>query len=160
MIDWLRRVRRQSIWAPGAIPASEGLASRELKRVILPLFDGILILMGAISVKLGMPSFDIVFNDFISSMSSWALLAAALTAFAGLALPHLWYLEAAGKVIMFVILGGYSAALWVLFAQGVGDRGPVACAFTALLLLPGWNLWRIGRERRAREALGDTRKAF
>lgn len=147
----LHRLWRASIWHPAAIPAAEGKASHELKRYVLPAFDLLLVVMAFTAVNLGMPSFDIVFNDFISTVASWALLVAAVTALVGLAFPRFWVLEAAGKLLMILVIGGYAGALWTLVAQGADSRGVVACAFTALLILPMWNLARIGRERRRRE---------
>ena len=147
----VRRLLRKTIWHEDAIPASEGQASRELKRYVLPAFDVLLIVMAITAIRLGMPSFDIVYNAFFSTVASWALLLAAVTAFVGLAFPRLWALEAAGKLLMILVIGGYAGALWSLVAQGADGRGVVACAFTGLLFLPMWNLARIGRERWARK---------
>lgn len=147
-----KRLWRATIWHPDAIPASEGQASRELKRYVLPAFDVFMIVMGLTSVAKGMPSFDIVYNDFISAIAAWSLLGAAVTASVGLAFPRLWALEAAGKLLMVLILGGYATALTVLAFQGNDNRAVVAVGFMALLILPAWTLARLGRERRARKA--------
>jgi hypothetical protein len=126
---------------------------------VLPAFDFVLVIMGWSAVKLGMPTFDIVLNAHISMISAWALLIAAITALVGLAFPRLWVLEAAGKLLMVLVLAGYATGLWVLVSQGADGRGFVAGALTALLLLPLWNLRRIGRERQARLKLAAARKA-
>ncbi|MBT2484847.1 MULTISPECIES: hypothetical protein [unclassified Microbacterium] len=148
------RIFRATIWHPDAIPAGvdRDATSAELKRYVLPYFDGVLIVMAILAIKLGMPSFDIVLNSEISSISSWTLLVASVSAAFGLIFPRFWYLEGAGKLLMLFVLGGYAAALWTLVFQGVGDRGVVACAFTALLAFPMWTLWRINRERRKQDA--------
>lgn len=150
------RLKRASIWHPDAIPASEGQASRELKRVVLPAFDVFIAILGVVAITKGMPSFDIVYNDFVSAVAAWGILIAALAAFTGLAFPRLWMLEAAGKLLMVLILSSYATALGILAFQGSDDRAVVALGFTALLVLPAWTLARLGRERRARRAEAEA----
>lgn len=147
--NWVVRLWRASIWYPDAIPVYEGETSSELKRGFLPVFDLILIIMGAMAVSKGMPSFDIVYNDFISTAAAWVLVASAAVAAFGLTFPRFWMMEAVGKIVMFAILTGYSVALWALVATGGDGRGFVAGSTTALAAFVGWNLKRIGRERRA-----------
>ena len=146
---WLVRLWRASIWHPGAVPVYEGETSAELKRGFLPLFDLILIIMGGMAVHKGMPSFDIVYNDTISTFAAWTLLVGAVVAAFGLVFPRFWRMEAIGKIILFAILSGYAVALWALVSVGGDGRGFVAGSVTALALLVGFNLLRIGRERRA-----------
>lgn len=141
---------RASIWHSDAIPESEGRASRELKRYVLPGFDLLMLLMGIAGVARGMPSFTQVYDSAVSYAAGWALLAAGASAFLGIAFPRFWMAEAAGKLLMLIVIGGYAAALWVLNFQGIGERWIVAVAFTALLVLPVWTLSRLGRERRER----------
>lgn len=155
----LRRVWAETIWAPGAIAVWEGQAARDLKRVILPTLDLLLILMGVYAVRRGMPSFEIVWDAHLSSMAAWALLLSAVAAFLGIVFPKLWPLEASGKIVILSVLVGYSAALGWLDFIGEGDRGFVAFALASMALLPGWNLIRLGRERRLRKAEGRARKA-
>lgn len=146
---WAVPIWRASIFHPGAIPVYEGETSSELKRYFLPLFDVILILMGLMAIGSGMPSFNIIYNDTISSIAAWVLAGSAASAMVGLIFPRFWRMEAWGKIVMFAILSGYSAALWGLVFDGGEGRGFVAGALTALTAFVGWNIWRIGRERRA-----------
>lgn len=146
---WAVPIWRASIFHPGAIPIYEGETSTSLKRGFLPVFDAIPIVMGAMAIHSGMPSFDIVYNDQISVLAAWALVISAAAAAFGLIFPRFWRMEAIGKIIMFAILLGYSYALWSLTAAGGNGRGFVAGGITALTLFVGWNLLRIGRERRA-----------
>ncbi|MEV8134286.1 hypothetical protein [Microbacterium aurantiacum] len=145
-----RRLWAASIWHPDAIPAIEGQSSRELKRYVLPTFDFIIVLMGIAGVVLGMPSFDIVYDADTAHLSGWLLLAGGVLALVGVSFPRLRALEGAGKILMLYVIGGYAAALWVLTFLGEGQRWIVALALTALLVLPMWNLARLGRERRNR----------
>lgn len=145
----MRALLRSTIWHPDAMPDARDATAKELKRYVLPYFDGIIIIMAIVAVNLGMPSFDIVFNAHISAFSSWTLLVAAIMAAVGL-IFQLPRLEGAGKLLMVPILSGYAAALWALVWQGADGRGVVAAAFTGLLALPLWTLWRINREQRAR----------
>lgn len=146
---WAVPIWRASIFHPGSIPIYEGQTSVELKRGFLPVFDAILIVMGVMAIHGGMPSFDIVYNEQISIIAAWALALSAMAAGFGLIFPRFWRMEAWGKIVMFAILLGYSVALWGLAIDGGSGRGFVAGGISALTLFVGWNLLRIGRERRA-----------
>lgn len=147
-----RRIWALTIWHPDAIPAHEGELARDLKRYVLPLFDVVIVIMGLVAIDAGMPSFDILYNIHLSAAASHVLLAAGLFAAAGVVFPRLWLAEALGKIVIVTIVGGYAAALWALAAQGVGSRAFIASALTAIVILPGWNLIRLGRERARRHA--------
>jgi len=129
-----------------------------MKRIVLPIFDALVVLMGFNAIRNGMPSFDLVYDPNIVHMASWVLCLSGVTAFIGLAIPRLWYLEAAGKLAMVLVLGGYAVAVWVAYVQGDGGRGFVAAGLTALLALPMWNLARLGRERLARTRGREKRR--
>lgn len=154
-----RRVWAQTIWADGAIPPNEGELARELKRVVLPLFDVVIVVMGLVAIDSGMPSFDILYNIHLSAIASHVLLTAGILAAAGVAFPRLWLAEALGKIVIVTIVGGYAAALWALAAQGVGSRAFIAAALTGLVLLPMWALVRLGREL-TRRVIGRRRAAL
>lgn len=130
-----------------------------MKRIVLPIFDALVVLMGFNAICNGMPSFNIVYDPAITAIASWTLFASGFVAFAGLAFPRLWFLEAVGKLAMVFVLGGYAGAVWVAYVQGDSGRGFVAAGLTGLLALPLWNLARLGRERTARilEALNRER---
>lgn len=147
--EWLNRLWRASIWHPGAVPVYEGETAAELKRGALPLLDLCLIIAGAMAVRNGMPTFNLVYNDVISTVAAWLLLISAFSAGVGVMFPRLWRLEAVGKIVMFSILLAYSVGLWGLLSSGIQGRGFVAGTTSALTIIVGWNLWRIGRERRA-----------
>lgn len=147
------RLGRASIWHPDAVPAAEGVASRELKRIVLPSFDVLVIVMGWNAVQHGMPSFDLVYSPIIATLAAWILLPAGVLALVGIAFPRLWIAEAVGKLAMVVVLGGYAGALWVLLAQGQWARAFVAAGLSAIIVLPMWNLARLGRERRGRRMI-------
>lgn len=149
---WLRALWRESIWHPDAIPPEEGRSSQELKRYVLPVFDGLVIIMGINAVHYGMPSFDLVYPPVVPLLAGWVLLAAGVLALAGIAFPRLWVAEALGKLMMVFVLGGYAGALWALLAQGEWVRAFVAAGLTAIIVLPMWNLARLGRERQGRRA--------
>lgn len=146
----MRSLWRLTIWHPDAVPPGEGLASRELKRIVLPVFDVLVIVMGLNAVTYGMPSFDLVYSPVIASLAAWVLLGAGVLALVGIAFPRLWIAEAVGKLMMVGVLGGYAGALWVLLAQGQWARAFVAAGLTAIIVLPMWNLARLGRERQGR----------
>lgn len=151
-MNLLTPLTRLTIWAPDAIPGTDGRIGRDLKRYVLPLVDSILIIMGLVAIKDGMPSFDLLYNEFVSTVCAWALLAGASAAFAGIVFPQLWLSEALGTLAIFAVSVGYSAALWVLYFRGESARGFVAGALAVVALVCLWNLIRLGREHRARHA--------
>lgn len=148
----LRRLWRASIWHPDAIPPEEGQASRELKRFVLPIFDVLVIVMGFNAVRYGMPSFDLIYSEAVATVAAWVLLAAGVCALVGIAFPRLWVAETIGKIAMVAVLGGYAGALWALLMAGEWGRAFVAAGLTAIIVLPMWNLARLGRERQRRRA--------
>lgn len=146
----MRALWRETIWHPDALPATEGAASRELKRYVLPIFDILMIVMGLNAVQFGMPSFNLVYSPVVAVLAAWVLLGAGVLALVGISFPRLWIAEAVGKLAMVGVLGGYAGALWVLLAQGQWARAFVAAGLTAIIVLPMWNLARLGRERQGR----------
>lgn len=156
MTKQMRRLWEASIWHPDAIPESEGVASRELKRLVLPIFDGFVAGMGFGGMILGMPSIAEVWAVEPSQIAGFVLMIAGLTAFVGIVFPKFWVAEAIGKLLMLLVIGGYAVALWVLTFQGVGTRWVVAFAFTALLALPFWNIARLGREWHKRRVMAEV----
>lgn len=153
----MRSLYRASIWHPEAIPHAEGALTREMKRVVLPAFDGVIIIMAVGAIFNGMPSFETFHDTVISTIASWSLLIGGVLALVGVSFPALWQAEAAGKLIVLVVLGGYFGALVGLVAMGDGRRVFAAGAFFGLMILPLWNLARLGRERRVRQAIDRLR---
>lgn len=149
-----RAVLKHTIWAPDAVPAIEGVTSREMKQFVLPLFDVAVVIMGVNAIGNGMPSFSLALpgwlDPWLSVVAAWVLALGGAVAFIGLAIPRLWVAEAIGKLMMVAVLGGYASALWALFLAGEPGRAFVAAGMSALVALPLWNLRRLGRERLAR----------
>jgi hypothetical protein len=108
------------------------------------------IIMGVNAVRYGMPSFDLVYSPILATVAAWVLLGSGVIALVGISFPHLWIAEALGKIAMVSLLGAYAGALWVLLFQGEWTRGFVAAGLTAIIVLPMWNLARLGRERQGR----------
>lgn len=150
---WLDRLYRASIWHPSAVPIFEGATALELKRYVLPGFNVILIVMGIAAVTNGLVSFDIVYNELIAQVFGVLLLAGAVAASFGLAFPRYSNVERLGKTVVTIVTGTYSAALWTLAFQDGSSRAVVACGMTVVFLFALWNVHRIGRERRTREAM-------
>lgn len=149
----LRGLWRATIWHPSALPITEGSASREMKRIVLPIFDVLVIVMGLNAVYNGMPSFDLAFPLWVAVGAAWVLLASGVIALIGITFPRLWVAEMVGKFAMTIVLGGYAGALWGLVLTGGGSRAFVAGGLTAMIVLPMWNLSRLGRERLVRRTI-------
>lgn len=144
------RLFRASIWAPGAIPASEGQLARDLKRVILPLYDLGLIVCAVLALRGGLPSFAIVYPLSVSQFSSVALLLIAVLCLVGISFPHLWKLEAISKSALLAFQFSYAIVLFGLSVENPA-RGYVGGLAFVLMILPIWRLVILRRERKKRD---------
>jgi hypothetical protein len=148
---------RGTIWHVDAIPVIEGQTSLEMKRIVLPLFDILMIIMGYNALLQGMPSFELALPEWmspwLSSVAGWMLTLGGVSALVGISIPRLWIAEALGKLLMVMVIGGYAAALWALYLLGDPNRGFVAAGMSALVVIPMWNLARLGRERLQRRII-------
>lgn len=150
MSAFAKRILRASIWARGAVPASEGRAASDVKRGLLPAFDLVLIGAAILAIRGGMPSFAIIYNDTVSDVAAWALLITTTGCLVGVSFPRLWLLEALAKSVMIAILLVYSGVLLGLSAVEP-TRGFVGGVTLAVCLLPAWRILWLGREYRSRK---------
>lgn len=149
MLSILVRLRRPTVWAPGAIPADEVKYAGPLKRVVFPLFDVALIVAGFYAVRSGIPSLDQLLPDRFSDALAYTFVLCAFGALLGIVYPALWAVEMIGKVLLVGILGMYFLALRTL-AGPDGNRDFISALVLAIVPWLLFRLWIIGVELRKR----------
>lgn len=144
-----KRLASASIWAPGAIPASEQKYAVPLKRWVLPTFDVLMTIGGVYAIHTGMPSFEALLRSIALGLA-YLFAASGLVCLVGISFPHLWRVEIIGKIALIVLLGMYAIAL---FYRGAPSTG---FTYLALILVPLFRLWIIGWEYAERRDEDDV----
>jgi hypothetical protein len=158
MLKLFRRVLAPTIWAPGAIPASEAKYATPLKRVALPLYDLGAVAAGIYAIRSGIPSLDALLPHAFADSLGYFFIAAAVVCLAGIVFPKLWAVEMIGKGFLFAFLGTYLIALRTLADQeGSGTRDFISAIVYMVMLVPLLRLWILGLEYRDRKkAVADA----
>lgn len=119
----MRRLLAHTIWAPGAIPESEGKTAREFKRVILPALDVALFLTGVLGALNVVPALnEALHDDFVDGLCL-AFAGSAVLAFVGIAIPKLAIVEFVSKVLLGMGLVGFIATLFVVAIGATSTPG-------------------------------------
>lgn len=147
----LRALWAASIWHPTAIPPHERKYATPLKRVVLPVYDLILILIGWLGMDEGFEALRLAFPPPGAHLTYGVLIVAGLVCLIGCAFPRLWVTEVAGKLVVMGVLGVILFAMLVAGQTVQGHAGVAAAPMIAgLMLLPLLRLWILGVERAAR----------
>lgn len=145
----MRFLYNASIWAPDAIPEEEW-KYRNLKRVMFPLFD-ILMICAGISAHVG--GIWAISEFFPRAAVDWfalTVIAAGVISLIGVVFPSQWRLEILGKVSLFGLLTAYITALSILSIAGIQPR-PFGLFMAASALCPiVWQLSILGAEWQTR----------
>lgn len=144
---------KNSIWHPDAIQPEE-FKFRNLKRLWLPLFDGLSILVGMLGVAYGSKILNELYPAALVDGLSLTFILAAFIALVGISFPKLWVPEVLGKLTMLGLLGGYSTAIWVSFFHGSVESGFVAAMLMYPVLFPLFRLDILGEEVKQRRVQG------
>lgn len=147
--DLFFALRAHTVWDPDAIP-SEEFKYRNLKRMWLPVFDAVVMLMGYLAFLHGSPILNRMFPGWLVDVSGIALLTASAVALVGVVTPRLYMMEIAAKVIMLSLLGTYSVIIWTSFFQGEVQSGFVAAELMLPILFPLFRLQILGEEIKQR----------
>ncbi|WP_213816216.1 hypothetical protein [Glaciihabitans sp. dw_435] len=158
MTNPIARVWAASIWAKGAIPPDEW-KYRSLKRVVLPLYDVLIIIGGILGARFGVPAVEEFYPSSMIDTVSQLFALAGLLALLGIAFPSLWLPEVIAKAAIIGLLSSYVGALISLTANGDPTRGFVSTIAIGFCLLPAWRLGMLGAERRTRRAEHVARRA-
>lgn len=145
----LRFLYHNSIWNPDAIQPEE-FKYRNLKRLWLPLFDVLSILVGVLGVAYGSRILNELYPHALVDGLSITFIVASVIALVGIAFPKLWIPEVVGKITMLGLLGGYSTAIWLSFFQGNVESGFVAAMLMYPVLFPLFRLDILGEEVKQR----------
>lgn len=149
----MRALWRASIWAPDAIPASEGELARDVKRWVLPTIDTVLIIGSILALFGGVPTFEIVYNSQVAQLAAVIMLAASTLCLIGVSFPRLWLLEMCAKCLLSLFLVLYAILLVVLSLGESPARGVVGGISAGLAIVLLWRIVWLGREHRRRVAL-------
>jgi Na+/proline symporter len=141
----LKRLLSASIWGRGAIPVEEW-KYRNLKRIALPVLDGLFILGGISAARYGVPAISEFFDDVAVDLFSYGLSLVAFGCLLGVIFPRLWWLEAIAKSALLGLLTGYVVSLFLLTAVGEGNRGFVLIIAMCSMVLPVWRLTLLAAE--------------
>lgn len=115
-----------------------------MKRVWLPLFDLLSILVGSLGVAYGSRVLNELYDPWFVDGASITFIVAASLALIGVCFPKLQLLEGTAKIVMLGLLGGYSAAVWGSFFEGNVESGFVAAMLIYPVLWPFMSLQLIG----------------
>jgi hypothetical protein len=152
------RIFQASIWAPGAIPPEEH-KYRNLKRVILPIYDILIVIGGVSAWRYGVPAIQELFSMWITGIVSVVFTAAGVACFIGVAFPKLASLETAAKIVVIGMLTSYVTALALLLSEGDADRGFISVIAVMAMLLPLWRISLLSGERQKRKIVARRERA-
>ena len=95
----LRMVLRNTIWYRDAIPPGERKYAAPLKRVVFPVYDMAVILLGLFGLLVGFQATDAALPAPGPTVLYTVMLLAGVLCLVGCAFPVLWAVEIAGKTI-------------------------------------------------------------
>lgn len=150
-MNLFRRIGRASIWHNDAIPADEW-KYRNFKRVVLPVYDLLVVFAGASAVIWGMPSFREIYPEPVVDAIGWLLITVATICLLGVSFPRLYLVEMFGKAILIGIITAYLIALFGLAIQGVGAREFVMVVVSMTMPVPVYRMGMLGTEYRDRKS--------
>lgn len=150
----LRYLYSHSIWHPEALDPEE-FKYRHLKRMWLPLFDLLSILVGALAFAYGSTVLNSLYpREFISAVAI-GFTVASFVALVGVSFPALWVPEVLGKLVIMTLLGSYSVSIWASFLHGNVESGFVAAVLMYPILFPLFRLQLLGEEVKQRRVDRD-----
>jgi hypothetical protein len=155
----VRSLFRASIWAPGAIPKEEW-KYRNMKRVVFPSIDVLLLFGGLAAGRFGVPAIREFYPEYVTDFFAYVLAGSAIVCFVGVSFPRMWPLEIAGKSVVFGMLFGYFCALLILVAQGYRDRGFSSVITAIAICFIVWRLSILGSEWQERRLIAEAEAAF
>lgn len=145
----------RSIWHPTAIDPEE-FKYRNLKRVWLPLFDLICIVIGVLAIVYGSLILNESYDPFMVDLMGHIFWITSLTALVSVSFPRLWLAEIFSKIIMMTLLGTYSLTIWISFFQGSVSSGFVAAILVLPVLMPLFRLGVLAEEIKQRRVESEA----
>lgn len=143
----MRRLWRSSIWHPDAIPPHERKYAAPLKRVVFPVFDIAVLILGIAGLFSGFQALKLTFPDPVPTLIYGTLGAMGSLCFIGCGFPRLWAVEISGKVLILMSLGVLFVAMIIAGATVPGHTGIVIAPMVFVMtLIPFLRLWILGVE--------------
>lgn len=143
----MRRLRDASIWNPDAIPRHERKYAAPLKRVVFPVFDVAVFVLGVAGLFSGFQALKLTFPDPVPTLIYGTLVAMGALCFVGCTFPRLWAMEITGKVLILMSLGVLFVAMIIAGATVPGHTGIVIAPMVfVMMLIPFLRLWILGVE--------------
>ena len=161
----LQNLWSQTIWAKGALD-NEPKKYRSLKRVWLPLYDGIAIANGILALWFGSRLLDRIFGSLTDVIGLFFSLV-ALVCLLGVAFPALWKIEVVGKVILIGMVLAYALCILIFPSPEQLSAQEAPNLFVAGMLIFGLPLalfrldiiTREEFERRVTKKMGEIQNA-
>ncbi|MDF2919739.1 MAG: 21, gp21 [Microbacterium sp.] len=143
----MRALWRASIWARDSIPRSERKYAAPLKRVVFPVFDVVVVLLGIGGLGTGFQALRLTFPDPVPTVLYGTLVLCGVVCFFGCAFPRLWVAEIAGKMAILTTLGVLLIAMLIAGTTVPGHTGLVIAPMVfGMMLVPFLRLWVLGVE--------------
>ena len=143
----MRRVWAATIWSRGAIPPQERKYASPLKRVIFPVYDAAVALVGYFGLNAGVKAISLAVPDPWPTFLFWGLIVAGVVCFFGCAFPKLWVAEILGKGAILVSLLSLLFAMLVTAWRVEGYTGlAFAPVIVMMIMFPLLRLWILGIE--------------
>ena len=152
----MRWLWERSVWHPAAIPPLERKYASPLKRVVFPVYDVVVALVGYFGLTAGVKAITLALPEPGPTFLFGGLIVAGVVCFFGCVFPRLWPAEILGKGVILVAL------LTVLFAMLIAAwrvDGYTGLAFAPvivmMILIPLLRLWILGIEIADRRRLAE-----
>lgn len=143
----MRRLWREWIWHPSAIPVDEAKYASPLKRALFPAFDVIMVVLGLAGLSTGFQALRLTFPAPLPTVLYATLAVAGFVCFVTCQFPRLWAIEVVGKFIILVALAVLFAAMIVAAREIEGHSGlAIAPMIAGLSLIPFLRLWLLAVE--------------
>jgi len=143
----LRKLFRQTIWHPSAIPPLERKYAVPLKRVVFPIYDIVVVLVGLLGLVAGIRAIDEALPAPGPAVLFWTLAVSGVVCFFGCTVPRWWVAEIAGKSAILISLLVVLIAMLVAAFRVDGYTGlTIAPIIVVMLLVPLLRLWILGVE--------------
>ena len=143
----LRMVLRNTIWYRDAIPPGERKYAAPLKRVVFPVYDMAVILLGLFGLLVGFQATDAALPAPGPTVLYTVMLLAGVLCLVGCAFPVLWAVEIAGKTIVLITLTALLITMLTAAATIPGHTGlTITPTILAMMMIPALRLWILGVE--------------
>lgn len=144
---WLAAVGRASIWHRNAIPTLEKKYASPLKRVVFPVYDVAVMLLGVAGLFSGFQALKLTFPAPVPGILYGTLVTMGVLCFVSCAFPRLWLPELIGKLVILMALGVLFVAMLIAGATIPGHTGiAIAPMVVVMMLFPFLRLWILGVE--------------